>query len=291
MYPASFEYHRAASVEEAVGLLARHKDDAKLLAGGHSLVPTMKLRLAQPKHLVDIGRIAGLAGIREEGAHLVLGALTTHHAIESSALLAGRCPVLAEAAALIGDPQVRNWGTLGGSLAHADPAADWPAVVLALDAELRLVGPRGTRTVTADGFFTDLMTTALRPDEMLTEIRIPVPGPRTGTAYLKHPHPASRFAVVGVAAVVALEPSGSCRQVRVAITGAGSHAVRARGVEAALAGKVPDAGAIAAAAEHGAEGVDVNADLQGSEEYKAHLVRVYVRRALERAAARAAGSR
>jgi carbon-monoxide dehydrogenase medium subunit len=289
MYPASFEYHRAASVEEAIGLLSRYRDDAKLLAGGHSLVPMMKLRLAQPKHLIDIGRITGLSAIREEGGQIVIGALTTHYAIESNATLRQRCPVLPEAAALIGDPQVRNYGTVGGSLAHADPAADWPAVVLALGAELRAVGPKGARTIRAEDFFKDLMTTALGPDEVLTEIRIPVPPAHTGAAYMKHPHPASRFAVVGVAACVTLEGAGKCREARVGVTGVGSKAVRARGVESGLAGKVPDAETVAAAAQKAADGIDINADLQGSEEYKAHLTRVYARRALEKAVERAKG--
>jgi len=150
MYPASFEYHRVATVEEAVGLLTRHKDDAKLLAGGHSLIPMMKLRLAQPKHLVDIGRVNGLSGIREEGGHFVIGALTTHYAVESSAAIKQKCPMLSEAAAMIGDPQVRNYGTVGGSVAHSDPAADWPAVMLALGAEIKAVGPKGARTIKVD---------------------------------------------------------------------------------------------------------------------------------------------
>lgn len=288
MYPASFEYHRAATVEEAVGLLTRYKDDAKLLAGGHSLIPMMKLRLAQPKHLVDIGRIAGLSDIREEGGQLVIGALTTHYAVESSALVRQRCAVLAEAAAMIGDPQVRNHGTIGGSLAHADPAADWPAVMLALGAELRAVGPRGARTIRAKEFFKDLFTTALRPDEVLTEVRIPA-GAHSGAAYVKHPHPASRFAVVGVAAAVTLDGAGKCTASHVGVTGVGSHAVRAKGVEAMLAGKVLDAGTVQAAAQRAADGIEINADLQGSVEYKAHLARVYARRALEKAVQRAKG--
>jgi carbon-monoxide dehydrogenase medium subunit len=290
MYPASFEYHRVASVEEAVGLLARHKDDAKLLAGGHSLIPMMKLRLAQPKHLIDIGRVAGLSGIREEGGHFVIGALTTHHAVESSAAIQRKCPMLSEAAAMIGDPQVRNYGTIGGSLAHADPAADWPAVVLALGAELRAVGPKGTRTIKAEDFFKDLFTTALGPAEVLTEVRIPTGG-HGGAAYVKHPHPASRFAVVGVAAAVALDGSGKCTSAHVGVTGVGSKAVRAKGVEAALAGKALDAATIGAAAQKAADGIDINADLQGSVEYKAHLTRVYTRRALERAVNRAKGAK
>lgn len=286
MYPASFEYHRAASVEEAVGLLSRYRDEAKLLAGGHSLIPLMKLRLAQPRHVVDIGRIAALRGIREEGNTLVLGALTTHYAIESSQLVRARCPLLAEAAAVIGDPQVRNVGTIGGSLAHADPAADWPAVILALGAELVAQGPTGRRTIPADDFFRDLMTTALAPDEVLTEIRIPVPPAGTGTAYLKHPHPASRFAVVGVAALLTVS-GGRCQRASVGITGVGPKATRARGVEAALSGRSLDGATLAAAAERASDGIAFTADLQGSVEYKAHLTRVYTRRALEAAAARA----
>jgi aerobic carbon-monoxide dehydrogenase medium subunit len=290
MYPATFEYHRPASVEEAVGLLGKHRDDAKVLAGGHSLIPLMKLRLAQPKHVVDIGRIGALSGIREEGGAIVIGALTTHYTIESSAALKSKCPVLAEAGAMIGDPQVRNLGTMGGSLAHADPAADWPAVVLALGAELRAVGPKGARTIKADDFFKDLLTTALGPDEILTEIRVPVLARGTGAAYVKHPHPASRFAVVGVAAVLTMS-GATCQKASVAVTGVGPKATRAKGVEAALGGKALDAQSIAAAAEKAADGIAISADLQGSEEYKAHLTRVYTRRALEAAASRAGGAR
>jgi carbon-monoxide dehydrogenase medium subunit len=286
MYPASFEYHRAATVEEAVGLLTRYKDDAKLLAGGHSLIPMMRFRLAQPKHLIDIGRVSGLSGIREEGGHFVVGALTTHFAVESSAAVRQKCAMLSEAAALIGDPQVRNYGTVGGSVAHADPAADWPAIVLALGAEMKAVGPRGARTIKADDFFKDLFTTALGPDEVLTEIRIPTGG-HGGAAYVKHPHPASRFAVCGVAAAIGLDAGGKCTVARVGITGVGSHAVRAKGVEAALTGKTLDQSTIAAASQKAAEGIDINADLQGSVEYKAHLTQVYTRRALERAVERA----
>jgi aerobic carbon-monoxide dehydrogenase medium subunit len=290
MYPAIFEYHRAATVEEAVGLLTRFKDDAKLLAGGHSLIPMMKLRLAQPKHLIDIGRVAGLAGVREEGGHFVIGALATHYSVESNAAVRQKCPMLAEAAAAIGDPQVRNYGTVGGSVAHADPAADWPAVMLALGAEMKAVGAKGARTVKADDFFKELFTTALGPDEVLTEIRIPIGG-HGGAAYMKHPHPASRFAVAGVAAAVTLDAGGKCTAARVGVTGVGSHAVRAKGVEAALTGKTTDAATLAAASQMAADGIDINADLQGSVEYKAHLTRVYTRRALERAVERAKGAK
>jgi len=285
MYPATFEYHRPASVDEAVRLLSAHKDDAKLLAGGHSLIPIMKLRLATPKHVIDLRKITGLSGIREEGGAIVIGALTTHYTVESNASLKSKCPILTEAAAMIGDPQVRNWGTIGGSVAHADPAADWPAVVLALGAELKVTGPKGARTIKADDFFKDVMTTALGPDEVLTEIRIPVP---TGgaMAYVKHPHPASRFAVVGVAAVLTVS-GGKCEKASVAVTGVGPKATRAKGVEAALQGKALDPQAIAAAAEKAADGIQMSADLQGSVEYKQHLTRVYTRRALEAAASRA----
>jgi carbon-monoxide dehydrogenase medium subunit len=290
MYPASFEYHRAASVEEAVSLLTRYKDDAKLLAGGHSLIPMMKLRLAQPKHLIDIGRVGGLSGIKEEGGHFAIGALTTHYAVESNAAIHKKCPMLSEAAALIGDPQVRNYGTVGGSVAHSDPAADWPAIMLALGAEFKAVGPKGARTVKADDFFKDLFTTALHADEVLTEIHVPTEG-HGGAAYMKHPHPASRFAVCGVAASVSLDGSGKCTAARVGITGVGSHAVRAKGVEAALTGHTLDAATIQAASQKAADGIEINADLQGSVEYKAHLTRVYTRRALEKAVERAKGGK
>jgi carbon-monoxide dehydrogenase medium subunit len=286
MYPASFEYHRPGTVDEAVRLLGTHKNDAKLLAGGHSLIPLMKLRLTSPKHVIDLRRVSGLSGVREEGGAIVIGALTTHYAIESSASLKAKCPILTEAGAMIGDPQVRNWGTIGGSLAHADPAADWPAVVLALGAEIRATGPRGSRTIKAEDFFKDLLTTALAPDEVLTEVRIPAPAAGSGMAYVKHPHPASRFAVVGVAAVLAVS-GGRCQAASVAVTGVGAKATRAKGVEAALAGKALDAPTIAAAAEKAADGIAMTADLQGSVEYKQHLTRVYTRRAVEAAAARA----
>ncbi len=284
MYPASFEYHRPSSVAEAVALLARHGDDAKLLAGGHSLIPLMKFRLAQPAHLVDIGRIAGLSGIRVEKDALVIGALTTHQDVESSPAARQAIPLLAEAAAGIGDQQVRNRGTIGGSLAHADPAADWPAVVLALGARIKAVGGSGERWIPAEEFFVDLLTTALAPGEMLTEVRVPMPAPGAGTAYVKHVHPASRFAVCGVAALLVPGKGGVCKEARVAVTGVGPKAARAPACEQALAGKKLDAGTVAAAAERAAQGIEMSADLQGGVEYKQHLTRVYARRALEQAA-------
>ncbi len=284
MYPAQFEYHTPGTVTEALDLLGRLKDDAKLLAGGHSLIPAMKLRLAQPKHLVDLKKIPGLSGIREEGGTLVIGAMTTHYAIESSPVVKSKCPVLAATAGQIGDPMVRNMGTVGGSLAHADPAADYPAAIIALGAELVAEGPRGKRTIKADDFFKGLLTTALGADEILTEVRVPVCGPNVGCAYMKFPHPASRFAVVGVAAVLSVD-GGKVAKAGVGITGAGTKAVRATGVEAGLVGKALDAATIQAAAEKAPDGVDVQADLQGSEDYKRHLLKVFARRSIEAAAA------
>ncbi len=286
MYPAQFEYHTPTSVQEAISLLGRLKDDAKLLAGGHSLIPMMKFRLAQPKHLIDLRKVPGLSGIREDGGAIAIGALTTHYAVESSSLLKQKCPLFPETAGGIGDPQVRNMGTVGGSLAHADPAADYPAAVIALGAELVAEGPKGKRTIKVDDFFKGLLTTALQPDEILVEIRIPSWPQGTGMAYMKFPHPASRFAVVGVAAVLTVDAKGTSSKVGVAITGAGTKAVRAKGVEAGLTGKTLDAATIKAAAEKAPEGVDVQADLQGSVEYKTHLLKVYCRRALEAALAR-----
>ncbi len=287
MYPAQFDYHAPASVHEAISLLGRLKDDAKLLAGGHSLIPMMKLRLAQPKHLIDLRKIPGLSGIKENKGGITIGALTTHYQVESSSLLKQKCPLLPETAGEIGDPQVRNMGTIGGSLAHADPAADYPAAVMALGAELVAQGPKGKRTIKADDFFKGLLTTALQPDEILIEILIPSWPAGTGMAYTKFPHPASRFAVVGVAAVLTVGAKGACSKAGVGITGAGTKVVRAKGVEAALKGKPLDAKTIQAAAGKAPDGVDVQADLQGSVEYKTHLLKVYCRRALETALARA----
>jgi len=288
MYPAAFEYHAPASVQEALGLLGK-LPDAKILAGGHSLVPMMKLRLAQPKNLIDLRKVSGLSGIREDRGALAIGAMTTHWEVESSSLVKAKCAVLAETAALIGDPAVRNKGTVGGSLAHADPAADYPATVIALGAEFVCEGPKGRRTVKVDDWFQGLMSTALREDELLVEVRVPIPAAGTGAAYMKFPHPASRFAVAGVAAVISLDAKGACTKAGIGVTGAGTKAVRAKGVEAGLNGKTLDKATIEAAAQKASDGVDVQADLQGSEEYKAHLVRVFARRAIEAAVQRARG--
>ena len=283
MYPAQFDYHTPGSIKEALDLLGKHKDDAKLLAGGHSLLPAMKLRLARPAHLVDLRKVPGLTGIREDGGSLVIGAMTTHYAVESSSAVKSKCSVLAATAALIGDPMVRNMGTIGGSLAHADPAADYPATIIALNAEMVVEGARGKRTIKVDDFFKGLMTTAVGGDEILTEVRVPALAANQSAAYMKFPHPASRFAVVGVAAVLTID-GGKCTKASIGITGAGTRAVRAKGVEAAIAGKALDAASIQAAAEKAPDGVDVQADLQGSVDYKKHLLKVFAKRAIEAAA-------
>jgi len=279
MYAASFDYHRPSTIEEAVALLAKHGDDAKLLAGGHSLIPAMKLRLARPRVVVDIARIETLTGLGESAGRVTIGSLTTHHAIESSALLKAKSPLLAEVASMIGDVQVRNKGTIGGSLAHADPAADYPAEILALDAEIDLASPRGTRTLKPGTFFVDLLQTAMAPDEILTEIRVPVTA-RT-VAYVKTEQKASGFALTGVAVVIG--PDGA----RVGVTGVAGKPYRAVAVEQALAGhRTPTAEAIAAAAAHAADGVDALADIHASAEFRVHLAQVNTRRALARALAR-----
>jgi carbon-monoxide dehydrogenase medium subunit len=286
MYPAAFEYHAPGTVKDALKLLDK-LDDAKILAGGHSLVPMMKLRLAQPKHLIDLRKVSGLGGIKEAKGVIEVGAMATHWEVESSTVLKAKAPVVAETAAVIGDPAVRNKGTIGGSLAHADPAADMPATAIALGFEFVCEGPKGKRTVKVDDWFKGLMETAIKDNELLTQIRIPVWPAGSGSCYMKFPHPASRFAVVGVCAAVTVDKNGACTRASVGVTGAGTRAVRAKGVEAALTGKTLDAATIEAAAQKAAEGVDVQADLQGSVEYKSHLCRVFARRALEAALKRA----
>ena len=286
MIPAPFEYHRASSVTEALQLLTT-LPEAKLLAGGHSLLPMMKLRLVSPTHVVDLGRIEALRFIRRDGQVVVAGALATHWMVESSDVVRGAVPLLAETAAKIGDVQVRNAGTIGGSLAHADPAADYPAAILALDAQMVAQSPRGRRTIPAGEFFTGLFSTALASDEILVEVRIPVPSGATGSAYLKFAHPASGFAVVGVAAVITVDAQGRCASARVGVTGVGPAAYRPARVEAQLKGAALDDKTVGAAAEHAAEGVNVNEDLFASAEYRAHLARVFTKRAVLAAAQKA----
>ena len=286
MIPAQFDYKAPATLDEAVALLASDLDGAKVLAGGHSLIPAMKLRLAQPQLLIDIARIKSLAYIREEGDQILIGATTTHYQLESSDLLKTLCPLLPDCARSIGDVQVRNKGTIGGSIAHSDPAGDWPAAVLALDAELVLVGTNGERTEKAEDFFVDLLTTSLLPGEILREIRIKKPSGRFGQAYQKVPHPASGFAVVGIAVNLVLNDDGSCKAAGIGVTGVGVKAYRANAVEAALAGTNLDDNAVAAAVEHVCDGIDPNADLYASGEYRCHLAKVHTRRAIQAAKAR-----
>ncbi len=274
--PAQFTYHRPASVEEAVELLGE-LEDARPLAGGHSLLPAMKLRLATPAALVDLGRIPGLAGIEQDGDGVRIGALATHSEVAGSELVQRLCPALAEAASLIGDRQVRNRGTIGGSLAHADPGADYPTVVTALDATITAVGRSGSREIGAGDFFTGIFATALGPGELVTSVLVPAV---SGAAYVKHKHPASGYAVAAVAAAVAVD-GGTCSQARVVVGGVTGTPVEASAAAGKLVGAAPSADAIAAAAAlvPSALGGAIG-DGYASGEYRAHLAGVLARRAL-----------
>lgn len=285
--PAAFDYHPATSVDEAIALLQQYGDEAKLLAGGHSLLPTMKLRLAQPGHLIDLGRISGLSYIREDGGVVAVGAMTRYVDIERSEVLKKHFALLPEGVAQIGDPQVRNRGTIGGSIAHSDPAADTPGIVLALKADIVAKGPNGVRTIKADDFFMDLFQTALQPDEVITEIRFPKPPVHTGSAYTKLANKASHYAVVGCAAVITLDSNGTCTSASVVITGASVKPTRASAVEAGLVGKKLDEATIANAASHAADGLELVSDIHGSQEYRAQMAAVLARRVVARAAERA----
>ena len=290
MIPSSFDYMAPATLQEAISLLAAHPEEAKLLAGGHSLIPLLKLRLAAPTYLIDLGRIPDLAYIRENAGRFHIGPMTTHYMLETSGVLQQRLAALPEAAGMIGDVQVRNRGTIGGSLAHADPAADLPAVMQMAEAQLKLVSPAGERLVAANDFFVDLLTTAIRPDELVAEIQLTAPPARTASAYTKMFQKASGFAIVGVAAQVTLGGDGRvCQGARVGVTGVSARAYRATAVEGALTGKPLDDASIAAAAEHASDGIDPLSDLHASGEYRLALARVYTKRALQRALARAQG--
>lgn len=283
MIPGSFEYFAPTALDEALSLLQEHGDDAKVLAGGHSLIPTMKLRLAEPAVIIDIGCIGSLKGISESDGNLVIGALTTHHELESSDLVQQKVPLLAQTAAEIGDVQVRNKGTIGGSLAHADPAADWPATILALDAELQITGPNGERTVKATGFFQGLYETDLGDDEILTAIHVSIPDANTKGTYLKLHQVASGFALTGVA-VVLTKSGDTCQSVAVGITGVSDAPYRASGVESGLTGSALSAENIAAAADRAVDGITALEDIHASEAYRQNLAKVYTRRAIEAAA-------
>jgi aerobic carbon-monoxide dehydrogenase medium subunit len=281
MIPVAFDYQRAASIDDAIAKLAA-SDGGKVIAGGHSLVPLMKLRLSEPGTLVDISRIPGLSVIREAVGLVEIGATTTHNDIATSKLLRDKCPMIAEAASEIGDPQVRNRGTIGGSIAHADPAADFPAVVLALDADIMLRGPNGSRTVKASAFFRGFYDVDLAPGELILGVHFT---PVKAAAYAKLHQRASHYAIVGVAAALDVM-GGVIQSARIGITGATTHAMRLSGVEQALAGKKAD-GIAAAVASAANEVTDVNADLHASEDYRKAMIPVFVRRAVEKALARA----
>ena len=290
MYSADFAYAAPTSLQEALTLLANSDGSVKALAGGQSLVPLMKLRLADPATLVDLGNVPELRGVREEGNEIVIGATTTYFQAIDSPIVQRRCPLIIQALRQVGDPQVRARGTIGGSLAHADPAGDLPAVAMALGATMHAIGPQGERDIPALTFFTDMLTTALAPSELLMNVRFPATDqPGTGTAYLKHRHPASGYAVVGVAAVVRLDGAENCAEARIGVTGAGSHAVRAASVEQALAGRPLDAATVEAACASAANGLDLLSDPYASAEFRAHLTRTLAKRAVLQAAQAARG--
>ena len=278
MIPSNFDYKKAGSVDEAITLMG---EDTRLLAGGHSLIPSLKLRFDEPEQLVDISAIPELRFIREEDGFISVGAATTHDEIARSELIRSKISVLSEGAGMIGDMQVRNKGTIGGSLAHADPAADYPGITLACDAEIVLKGKSGERTVAANDFFLGLFTTARHEDEMITAIRFPI-GDYSGSAYRKFEQPASRYAVVGCA--VRLKQDGNtCADIVIGINGLSSRAVRPAGVESALKGKELSDENIMNALEKVADGVDVSSDLFASVDYRIHLAKVYVKKAIQAA--------
>ncbi len=287
MIAHNFEYTVATSLGEAVNLLQKHGGRAKIVAGGHSLIPMMKLRLAAPEFLIDIGRIPELSYVNKENGKIRVGALTTHYVIETSDAVARGCHALADAAGLIGDVQVRNKGTIGGSLSHADPAADYPASILALDATIVALGPKGERQIPASKFFVDMLTTALEPNEIVREIQIPLRSGRTGSAYLKMAQKASGFAICGAAAIVELDGSGRLSNVGIGITGVGNHAFRATETEKALKGQKPTPDLLKKACESAGKGVIALDDIHASANYRLDLARVFSRRALEAAIERA----
>jgi carbon-monoxide dehydrogenase medium subunit len=289
MIPAAFDYIAPQSLDEAVRALAAHGEEAKLLAGGHSLLPLLKLRLANPKLLIDLSKVPGLSGISQEDDKIVVGALTTHYQIESSALLKAKCPLLLQTACTIGDVQVRNRGTIGGSLVHADPAADWPAAILALGGELKLSGPKGQRQIAAEEFFLGHMTTAIEPTEILTEIRVAIASRRYGSAYLTLAQQASGFAIVGVAVWLRIDTKGRCEDIGIGVTGLSEKPFRAKAVEERLRGNKLSPKLIEESASQVAEGSDPLEDLHASAKFRAHLARVYTTRAIQEATRRASG--
>ena len=287
MIPPAFEYLRPKTIPEAISLLQQHGEDAKILSGGQSLIPMMKLRLARPAFLVDINRIAGLAYIREEGGFLKIGALTREADLEASPLIQSKYPIILDTAHVIADPQVRNMATVAGNLAHGDPANDHPATMLALGAQIVAMGAKGERVVAIEEFFLSVFTTALQPGEILTEIRIPAPPAHSGGAYFKLERKVGDFATAAVAAQVTLDGKGLCQKAGIGLTNVGPAPIKARKAEDFLRGKRLDAANIAQAAQLAAEDAQPSADLRGPAEYKKGLVKELARRALTRAAERA----
>jgi len=282
MIPAAFEYYAPRSITDAVSFLAAHKDDVKILSGGQSLLPLMKMRLSKPEYIVDIGRIPDLDNIAAEVNHIVIGGMATHAQMEASDLLKKSCPLLPQTATTIADVQVRNRGTLGGSIAHADPAGDMPAAILALDAEIKAVGPNGERWIKAEDFFLGLLMSVLEPDEIVTAVKVPVTA-GDKTAYLKAAPRSSGFAVVGVAVRLGLDASGDVSHAAIGITGVTDKAYRAERVEKMLMGKKLDDALIDSAAAEATRNIDVIEDINGSVEYRTQLTHVYVARALKAA--------
>jgi len=289
MIPAPFDYHAPGSLAEAIGLLQQHGDEAKVLSGGQSLLPLLKLRLASAAHLVDIGRIPGLEYIREEGGYLKIGGRTRESALERSDVIKAKYPILHDTALVIADPLVRNRATVGGNLAHADPANDHPATMLALGAEVVAAGAGGERVIPITQFFTGIFTTALRPGEILIEIRIPAPPPRSGGAYVKLERKVGDFATAAAAAQVAIGADGKVARAGIALTSAGPTPIKATAAEQFLVGKVPDGAAIAQASKLASDAASPSADRRGSVEYKREMARVLTARALTTAVARAGG--
>ncbi|MFL5700147.1 MAG: FAD binding domain-containing protein [Ktedonobacteraceae bacterium] len=281
--PAPFDYHRARTVEEAIALLRQYGDEAKVLAGGHSLIPAMKLRLLQPEHLIDIGRIDGLSFIREEQGAIAVGAMTTYITLARSEVLRRNFPLLPEAVSVIADQMVRNRGTIGGSIVEFDPAGDMPAIVLALKADIVAQGPNGKRTMKSDDFFVDTFQTALNADEIVTEIRFALPPAHRGSAYIKLENKASHYAITGCAAVLSKGGDGTCSAASLTITGAASRITRASAAEAAILGKKLDEATIADAAGHAPDGLDLISDIHGSMDYRRQMTVVIARRAMMKA--------
>ncbi|MGB2662476.1 MAG: xanthine dehydrogenase family protein subunit M [Candidatus Acidiferrum sp.] len=290
MIPPSFEYLRPKTVPEAVAMLQQHGDEAKILSGGQSLIPMMKLRLARPGFLIDINRIAGLSYVKEEGGYLKIGGLTREAELEASTVVRSKYAILLDTAHVIADPQVRNLATVGGNLAHGDPANDHPATMVALGAQIVATGPNGERVIPIENFFVTLFTTALQHEEILTEIRIPVPPPRSGGAYFKLERKVGDFATAAVAVQLTLDDKDICQKVGIGLTNVGPTPMKARKAEAFLRGKKPDEASINQAAQLAADEAEPSPDLRGPVEYKKGMVKELAKRSLSRAVERAGGN-